>query len=110
ASGLVAVVLIILMQGTFLVALAGAIVTLYAAVVMFRAYVTVVGARSQELIAVSPAEIAALTDLPVYTLLLPLYREAGVLPQLLRACQELEYPAGKLDIKLLLEEDDLETI
>jgi cellulose synthase/poly-beta-1,6-N-acetylglucosamine synthase-like glycosyltransferase len=109
-GGLAALVILVLIKGTFFIALAGATVTLYAAVVMFRAYVTVVGARSQELIAVSRAEIDALTDLPVYTLLLPLYREAGVLPQLLRACQELEYPAGKLDIKLLLEEDDVETI
>ncbi len=108
--GLIAIALVVLMRGTFFIALAGAIITLYAAVVMFRVYVTVRGARSDELMTVTRTEIDALTDLPVYTILLPLYREAGVLPQLLKACRDLEYPAAKLDIKLLLEEDDPETL
>ncbi|MBV9101586.1 MAG: glycosyltransferase [Candidatus Dormibacteraeota bacterium] len=109
AFGAVAIALIVLMRGTFAVALAGAIITLYAAVVIFRAYVTIMGSRSEELIKIAPEEIAALTDLPVYTILLPLYREAGVLPQLLKACREIDYPPAKLDIKLLLEEDDIDT-
>ncbi len=104
------IALAILMRGQFFIAVAGAIITLYAAVVMFRTYVTVRGAKSEDLIKVTRQEIDALTDLPVYTILLPLYREAGVLPQLLKACKELEYPAAKLDIKLLLEEDDVETL
>jgi cellulose synthase/poly-beta-1,6-N-acetylglucosamine synthase-like glycosyltransferase len=109
-AGLSAIALLVVMHSTFFIAVSGAIITLYAAVVMFRMYVTVCGAKSEELIKVSREEIDALSDLPVYTILLPLYREAGVLPQLLRACKELEYPAAKLDIKLLLEEDDVETL
>ena len=49
-------------------------------------------------------------DLPVYTVLVPLYREARVLPGLVAALQRLDYPVAKLDIKLLLEEVDPETI
>jgi len=109
-TGIALIALAVLMRGQFFIAVSGAIITLYAAVVMFRMYVTVRGARSEELIKVSRQEIDALTDLPVYTILLPLYREAGVLPQLLKACEELDYPAAKLDIKLLLEEDDTETL
>jgi cellulose synthase/poly-beta-1,6-N-acetylglucosamine synthase-like glycosyltransferase len=108
--GMVLIAGAILLRGTFFIALAGAIITLYAAVVMFRIYVTVRGTKSEDLIKVSRQEIESLTDLPMYTILLPLYREAGVLPQLLKACQELDYPASKLDIKLLLEEDDVETL
>lgn len=48
--------------------------------------------------------------LPVYTLLVPLFRETSVLPQLIAALEELDYPKAKLDIKLLLEEIDTETI
>lgn len=107
--GLAMIPLIVIMRDAFFISLAGAIITLYAAVVMFRTYVTVRGTRSEDLITVSRKEIGALTDLPVYTILLPLYREGGVLPQLIRACRELDYPAAKLDIKLLLEEDDLDT-
>jgi cellulose synthase/poly-beta-1,6-N-acetylglucosamine synthase-like glycosyltransferase len=110
ALAVLVVIGIILMHGTLFIALAGAIITLYAAVVMFRTYVTVRGARSEDLIKVMPHELEALDDLPAYTILCPLYREAGVLPQLVTACQELDYPAAKLDVKLLLEEDDLETL
>jgi hypothetical protein len=48
-------------------------------------------------------------DLPVYTVLVPLRREAAVVPHLLKALAALDYPAAKLDIKLLLEADDPET-
>ena len=57
-------------------------------------------------------EVNALDErfLPVYTILVPLYRETAVLPQLVRAIARLDYPKPKLDVKLLLEEDDQETI
>ncbi|MBU6298308.1 MAG: glycosyltransferase [Alphaproteobacteria bacterium] len=44
--------------------------------------------------------------LPVYTVLVPLYREADVLPRLARALMALDYPRNKLDLKLVVEEDD----
>jgi hypothetical protein len=44
--------------------------------------------------------------LPVYTLLVPLYREANMLPGLARALSRLDYPAAKLDIKIILEASD----
>lgn len=50
------------------------------------------------------------TDLPVYTILVPLLREAEVLPILAAALNRLDYPASKLDIKFILEETDEETI
>jgi cellulose synthase/poly-beta-1,6-N-acetylglucosamine synthase-like glycosyltransferase len=48
-------------------------------------------------------------DLPIYTILLPVYREASVLGQLVAGIQALDYPEHRLDVKLLLEEDDFET-
>ena len=50
------------------------------------------------------------TALPTYTVLIPLYHEARVLPRLVESLSALDYPPGKLDIQLLLEEDDTETI
>ncbi len=47
--------------------------------------------------------------LPVYTILVPIYREVSSLPRLLSALLQLDYPRSRLDIKLVLEEDDLET-
>lgn len=49
-------------------------------------------------------------DLPVYTVLAPLAREGAVVPDLLRALEALDYPRAKLDIKLLVEAGDRETL
>jgi cellulose synthase/poly-beta-1,6-N-acetylglucosamine synthase-like glycosyltransferase len=49
-------------------------------------------------------------DLPVYTILVPAYREPEVIHRLLQNLDQLEYPRDRLDLKLLLEEDDFETI
>jgi len=48
-------------------------------------------------------------DLPVYTVLVPMYKEAAVLPALVAALRKMDYPLSKLDVKLILEEDDIET-
>ncbi len=51
----------------------------------------------------------SLTDdqLPGYSVLVPLFRETSVLPQLVRALSDIDYPGDKLDIKLVLEEEDI---
>src|SRR5579859_2202640 len=46
---------------------------------------------------------------PSYTILCPLYREVEVVPQFVRAMQNLDYPANKLQILFLTEEDDAAT-
>jgi cellulose synthase/poly-beta-1,6-N-acetylglucosamine synthase-like glycosyltransferase len=61
---------------------------------------------------VTDEEIAALDErtLPIYTILVPLYKEAAIVPRLVRDINALDYPRTRLDVKLLCEEDDLETI
>ena len=56
--------------------------------------------------------VRMLTDeeLPIYSILIPLYREAHMLPSMLEAIDKLDYPRHKLDIKLILEADDIETL
>jgi len=49
-------------------------------------------------------------DLPVYSVLVPVFHEAAVLPQLVAALEQIDYPSDKLDIKLIFEEDDAETL
>ena len=58
---------------------------------------------------VTPSTVADAL-LPVYTILVPLYKEAAVIRQLTDAIQCLDWPKEKLDVRLLLEEDDTETI
>lgn len=57
-----------------------------------------------------PAPRDADAVLPTYTILAPLYGEAHMLPQLLRALTQLDWPAAKLDVKLILEAADAETV
>ncbi|MGL4325096.1 MAG: glycosyltransferase [Beijerinckiaceae bacterium] len=47
--------------------------------------------------------------LPVYSVLVPLYREAKIIPALVDALSALDYPRAKLDIRILVEENDRET-
>ena len=56
------------------------------------------------------SEALQLDHLPRYTVLVPAYKEPGVVPTLLRHLQALDYPTELLDIRLLLEEDDPETL
>lgn len=47
---------------------------------------------------------------PVYTVLCPIYREANVVADLVASLNELDYPRSALDIKLIVEADDVDTI
>ena len=73
------------------------------------------GVRSEQARTVAGADVAAEVaalrdaDLPTYTVLVPVYREAEVVPDLVANLRALDYPAAKLQILLLLEEDDHET-
>lgn len=49
-------------------------------------------------------------DLPVYTVMTALYREAAVIPALLDALERFDYPRAKLDLKILVEQGDAETL
>ncbi len=70
------------------------------------------GARSADRDESIAIAARALTDdeLPVFTVLVPMFKEPAMLPVLARSLRELDYPLGKLDIKLVLEAEDHETI
>lgn len=46
------------------------------------------------------------SELPHYTILVPLYRERRVVKRLVPALKAIDYPPAKLDIKIVLEADD----
>jgi glycosyltransferase XagB len=70
------------------------------------------GARTPDKDDIIAIEARALSDdeLPVFTVLVPMYKEPEMLPMLAQSLRELDYPLGKLDIKLVLEASDVETI
>ncbi len=79
-------------------------------------FILVAGARlalaaiAQAPAAPAPRKRLADRDLPVVTILAPLFREGCTLPGLALAIDRLNYPRSKLDVKLLLEECDGETL
>lgn len=57
----------------------------------------------------APAAEREPVELPLYSILVPLYREATVIPQLLAALDALDYPKHRLDVLLIVEFSDPET-
>jgi hypothetical protein len=78
---------------------------LFLAMTTFRLAAPVIAAP----VTAEPADLLADAALPVYTVLVALHREAAVVPRLIQGLAALDYPAAKLDIKLLIEADDPET-
>lgn len=86
---------------------------LFVGIVAFKGFLCLMGAATKGIdIAVTDAEARAIPDeeLPTFTILVPMYKEPDVLPILAGALRRLDYPISKLDIKLVLEEDDADTI
>lgn len=83
----------------------------YAAHVIFKAVVTREAFRAP-LLSVSDEEAKAVKkeDLPVYTILIPLYREEKVIRQIVRAMTAIDYPTNKLDVIITLESYDTPTM
>lgn len=84
---------------------------LYLASTIDRHWLLVQGLRSPSLLTISDEEARAVPDnqLPVYTVLLPVYNEPSIVHNLIAGVGRLEYPKDKLEILLLVEEDDVAT-
>lgn len=92
-----------LLVPTMLAVLVGA---LFLAAVCFRWLVSAAG-LSDRPYEEPPRQADA--DLPRYTVLVPLYAEATMVPVLIRRLRALDYPAAKLEILMLVETDDVVT-
>jgi cellulose synthase/poly-beta-1,6-N-acetylglucosamine synthase-like glycosyltransferase len=57
----------------------------------------------------SQAAVTADAQLPVYTVLVPLFHEVRIVPQLLASLRALDYPPSRLEILLIVESVDQET-
>lgn len=91
-----------------LIALASAI---FLASTVFKFAVAIRGSRYDLVDHVRPDEIAALRDeeLPIYTVLVPVFREARIVGRLVENLGRLDYPIAKLEIIILIEDEDDET-
>jgi len=77
----------------------------------FKFAVCMRGAARTSDVPITAADLAVGDEahLPYYSVLVPVYREAGVVADLIANLGALDYPADKLEILLLLEESDDET-
>jgi cellulose synthase/poly-beta-1,6-N-acetylglucosamine synthase-like glycosyltransferase len=105
---------LILAPGGTLVVLSALMGAFYLGSLVFRGALVLAGAgrdRGAEERALAEAAAALEEkDLPTFTVLVPMFREPEVLPILVNALRNLDYPPAKLDIKLVLEEGDTATI
>ena len=100
----------LLLQWQMTVALFVAIANvIFLAAVMFKLVACLVGVATGARVTDAPAERDD-TRLPRYTVLVPVYREANVIGELMNNLGSLDYPAEKLEVLVLLESDDTETI
>ncbi len=86
--------------------------SLYFIDIFFNLYLIIKSFSKTPEIKISKKEIENLADneLPTYTIFCPLYKEWRVIPQFVTAMSRLDYPKDKLQVMLLLEEDDQATL
>jgi cellulose synthase/poly-beta-1,6-N-acetylglucosamine synthase-like glycosyltransferase len=57
----------------------------------------------------APPRALSRGQLPTYSVLVPLFREGSVVPHLLQALRDIDYPCDKMDVLLIVESIDQET-
>jgi len=90
----------------------GFFLTFYLIFAIFKSYLIHVSIGARREMQFTGEELASLDDgeLPLYTVLVPLYEEVECLEGLLDALERLDYPKEKLDVLWLFEEGDEETL
>lgn len=85
---------------------------IYFADVLFNVFIILKSLHFPPDIRISDEDVKKIKpdELPMYSILCPLYKEASVLPHFIESMNAMNWPKEKLDILLLLEEDDKETI
>jgi cellulose synthase/poly-beta-1,6-N-acetylglucosamine synthase-like glycosyltransferase len=95
-----------------LTAFVAVITVVYVVMVTFRFSLFVRSTKTDVVVVVTDEEARAVADelLPVYTVLIPAFHEPEVINHLIEHVARIEYPPDRLDIKVLIEADDNETI
>lgn len=94
---------------TFLIA---AVTVMYVGVIAYKSIVVLKALRADVKVLaplVRPAVTVDEEALASYTVLVPLYREAAILEQLITNLNKINYPRNRLQVLVLVEDDDYET-
>ena len=92
---------------SMIIAATGLLAAIFAAVVLLR-ILALAASMAAPMADHQPIRLPV-SSLPVYSVLVPLFREARIVPDLVRALKRLNYPKARLDVKLILEAADKET-
>lgn len=105
------IVLLFLWPIPVLVWVIGAMSVAFLLATAFKFFISLRGSRYDLVERIDAEKVAALSDedLPVYTVLVPVFREANIVGQLLGNLGRLDYPTHKLEVLILVEEEDDET-
>ncbi|KKQ74951.1 MAG: Glycosyl transferase family 2, partial [Candidatus Woesebacteria bacterium GW2011_GWB1_38_5] len=95
-----------------LVLIVGSLTFIYFADFLFTLLIIARSFANKSEIKFTNDELVELDDftLPRYTILCPLYKEWEVIEQFVRSIEIIDWPKDKLEVILLLEEDDTKTI
>jgi cellulose synthase/poly-beta-1,6-N-acetylglucosamine synthase-like glycosyltransferase len=85
---------------------------IYLTAVLYRIYLFIRSSRTDGLEVVTDEEALSVpeADLPFYTIMIPAYREASVMGKLIDNIARFDYPVDRLEVLLLVEQDDEETL
>ncbi len=97
---------------TTVIAFTAVLSAIYFADVLFNLFVILKSLHFPPELSYSEKQVSEINDalLPTYTVLCPLYKEAEVLEAFVRNISLVDWPKDKLDVMLLLEEDDKVTL
>lgn len=112
-----AVVLILLVAAGILwplqtlITVIGAASVVFLASTVFKFSIALFGSRFDLAERIAADDLRALEDdeLPIYTVLVPVFREARIVGRLVENLGRLDYPAERLEVLILVEEEDDET-
>lgn len=94
------------------IALVGWATLSYLIAVIYRCYLFIRSSKTDALEIVTDEEALLVPDseLPLYTVMIPAYHEASVITKVIDNLIELDYPTDRLEVLILVEEDDEETL
>lgn len=106
--GVLSAVLIGMVPRTGLIVCIGTLTVLYLVTGVHKIWLLIRGECAGNGSAPGPA-LPGPDELPVYTVLVPLFREGRILPTLVERMKRLDYPPEYLQVLLLIESDDDQT-
>lgn len=101
-------VLLVFFPAAVVIGLITAVSLVFLAGTIFKFVIAMLGAKFDVVERVSDADVAALNDrdLPKYSVLVPVFREANIVGQLVANLGKIDYPVDKLEVLVLIEEED----